>query len=95
MSRPPKPEPEFLPPPDTEASFAAPGDEGGDSLDMDEELAGPLDLAAEGEAVPASVQRGAEVIKSNLRHAPTGPGVYRMISTEGEVLYVGKAKSVK
>ena len=95
MSRPPKPEPEFLPPPDTEASFAAPGDEGGDSLDMDEELAGPLDLAAEGEAVPASVQRGAEVIKSYLRHAPTGPGVYRMISAEGEVLYVGKAKSVK
>ena len=96
MSRRPKPEPEDLrPPEDGEAAFATPGEEGGDSADLDEELAGPLDLAAEGEAVPASIQRGADVIKSYLRDAPTGPGVYRMISVEGEVLYVGKAKSVK
>lgn len=96
MSRRPKPEPDDLTPPaDGEAAFAMPGEEGTDSAEMDEELAGPLDLAAEGEAVPASVQRGADVIKSYLRDAPTGPGVYRMISAEGEVLYVGKAKSVK
>ena len=97
MSRPPKPEPEFLPPSEGEAGFAVPGESGADdsALDGEEELSGPLDLAAEGEAVPASVQRGADVVKSYLRHAPTGPGVYRMISAEGEVLYVGKAKSVK
>ena len=96
MSRRPKPEQEDLTPPeDGEAAFAVPGEEGADSADADEELAGPLDLAADGEAVPASIQRGADVIKSYLRDAPTGPGVYRMISAEGEVLYVGKAKSVK
>jgi excinuclease ABC subunit C len=96
MSRRPKPELDDLTPPeDGEAAFAIPGEEGPDSADADEELAGPLDLAAEGEALPASLQRGADVIKSYLRDAPTGPGVYRMISAEGEVLYVGKAKSVK
>ena len=90
MSRRPKPEQEDLTPPeDGEAAFAVPGEEGADSADVDEELAGPLDLAADGEAVPASIQRGADVIKSYLRDAPTGPGVYRMISAEGEVLYVG------
>ena len=26
---------------------------------------------------------------------PSGPGVYRMIGSEGEVLYVGKARSIK
>jgi excinuclease ABC subunit C len=97
MSRPPKPEPEFSPPPEGADAFAVPGESDMDetALDAEEELSGPLDLVAESETVPASVQRGAEVIKSYLRHAPTGPGVYRMISAEGDVLYVGKAKSVK
>ncbi|MGH6817322.1 MAG: excinuclease ABC subunit UvrC [Methylovirgula sp.] len=44
---------------------------------------------------PASLARGVEVIKSFWQHAPVGPGVYRMIAADGEVLYVGKAKSVR
>ncbi len=39
--------------------------------------------------------RGAETIRAFWRHAPSGPGVYRMIGSEGEVLYVGKARSIK
>ncbi|NJL50709.1 MAG: excinuclease ABC subunit UvrC, partial [Blastochloris sp.] len=35
------------------------------------------------------------VIRDQARHAPAGPGVYRMIGEVGEVLYVGKAKSIK
>ena len=53
-----------------------------------------LDLALSDD-VPASVRRGAEVIRRYWKHAPLGPGVYRMIAVDGEVLYVGKAKSVR
>ncbi|MCI0600427.1 MAG: excinuclease ABC subunit UvrC [Beijerinckiaceae bacterium] len=38
---------------------------------------------------------GAAVIRHAWEHAPGGPGVYRMIAANGEVLYVGKAKSVR
>jgi excinuclease ABC subunit C len=47
------------------------------------------------EAAPSSLARGVEVIKAHWQHAPIGPGVYRMIAANGEVLYVGKAKSVR
>ncbi|MGH6857941.1 MAG: excinuclease ABC subunit UvrC, partial [Methylocella sp.] len=50
-----------------------------------------LDLAA----APAAVRHGADVIRGFWEHAPVGPGVYRMIAANGEVLYVGKAKSVR
>ena len=47
------------------------------------------------EDVPASVKAGAAAIRGYWKHAPKGPGVYRMIGVDGEVLYVGKAKSVR
>ena len=50
-------------------------------------------LAVDG--VPAAVRNGAEAIRRVWEHAPAGPGVYRMIAANGEVLYVGKAKSVR
>jgi excinuclease ABC subunit C len=42
-----------------------------------------------------SLGRGHEVIAEAARHAPSAPGVYRMIAAGGDVLYVGKAKSLK
>jgi len=42
-----------------------------------------------------SLDHGIGIIKSHLKSAPTAPGVYRMLSESGEVLYVGKAKSIK
>jgi len=33
--------------------------------------------------------------KNYLKHAPSRPGVYRMLDVDGEVLYVGKAKNLK
>jgi excinuclease ABC subunit C len=41
------------------------------------------------------VEQGAPVIARVAKTAPTGPGVYRMIDADGEVLYVGKARSLK
>jgi excinuclease ABC subunit C len=48
------------------------------------------------EAVTAAVTlRGVEVIRHLLPRLPNAPGVYRMIDVKGDVLYVGKAKSLK
>ena len=38
---------------------------------------------------------GAEVLRTHLKTMTAQPGVYRMITEKGEVLYVGKAKSLK
>ncbi len=39
--------------------------------------------------------KGAALIKDEVKRLPDRPGVYRMIGDEGEVLYVGKARSLK
>src|SRR3569833_1120739 len=38
---------------------------------------------------------GHAAIEQAVRHAPTSPGVYRMLNANHDVLYVGKAKNVK
>jgi excinuclease ABC subunit C len=61
-----------------------------------EDASPPLDIALdEAPAEPGPLARGAEVVKSFWKHAPLGPGVYRMIGADGDVLYVGKARSIK
>ncbi|MBF9234349.1 excinuclease ABC subunit UvrC [Microvirga alba] len=47
------------------------------------------------EANPNSVKRGTEVIKHFWATLPQAPGVYRMLDGKRDVLYVGKAKSLK
>ncbi|WP_353184356.1 excinuclease ABC subunit UvrC [Bosea sp. (in: a-proteobacteria)] len=51
-----------------------------------------LDLA---ETAPGALKAGIEVIQQFAKHLPNRPGVYRMFDRAGEVLYVGKAKSLK
>ncbi|GGZ29162.1 excinuclease ABC subunit UvrC [Asticcacaulis endophyticus] len=50
----------------------------------------PVDLEAMNELLI-----GGELIRKEAALAPDKPGVYRMIGTDSEVLYVGKAKSLK
>ena len=50
-----------------------------------------IDLAAG--AGPLAAGRAA--IPRHAKHAPSSPGVYRMIDANGDVLYVGKAKNIR
>jgi|SRR5579862_1898199 len=47
------------------------------------------------EALPGTLKAGRAAIVRAVKHAPSAPGVYRMIDGKGDVLYVGKAKSIR
>jgi excinuclease ABC subunit C len=54
----------------------------------------PLDLDLEPEVDGAGALSGVAAIRAVLKTLPQGPGVYRMLNGEGDVIYVGKARSL-
>ncbi|MDB5547272.1 MAG: Excinuclease subunit [Tardiphaga sp.] len=61
-----------------------------DDLPLDDADGDDSDVVPEG---PLAVGRAA--IEHAVRHAPTSPGVYRMLNAASDVLYVGKAKNIR
>ncbi len=62
----------------------------------DEEARLPEIIDDSGEPVPEGpLAVGRAAIEHAVRHAPTSPGVYRMLNAANDVLYVGKAKNVR
>jgi len=53
------------------------------------------DVSAADDQVEDSLAAGRAAILRYAKLAPSQPGVYRMIDTRGDVLYVGKAKNVR
>ena len=41
-----------------------------------------------------SLEKGKEIIKQKITHLKKNPGVYKMLGEKGEILYVGKARSI-
>jgi len=58
-------------------------------------MAGPPQPDAEAQMSDTTPVIGADVIRGFVKTLPSAPGVYRMLDEGGEVIYVGKARSLK
>jgi excinuclease ABC subunit C len=80
----------------TQDSAAADIDPATPGAEDDDEARLPELPEETGEAVPEGpLAVGHAAIEYAVRHAPTSPGVYRMLNAAHDVLYVGKAKNVR
>src|SRR5882724_1734365 len=79
-----------LPPPDPSSGDIDPA-----MASAEEEDEARLPDVSEEASEAISLAVGHAAIEHAVRHAPTSPGVYRMLNAANDVLYVGKAKNVR
>jgi excinuclease ABC subunit C len=84
----PDPPPQDLTPGDIDPATSGAWED--DEPRLPEAAEEPSEAVAEGR-----LAAGHAAIDSAVRHAPTSPGVYRMLNAASDVLYVGKAKNVR
>jgi excinuclease ABC subunit C len=77
-----------VPPQDIDLANVSPEED--EEPRLPEPLEDDVELIGEGR-----LATGRAAIEHAVKHAPTSPGVYRMLNAANDVLYVGKAKSVK
>ncbi len=100
-TRPPIPAPRGQSAADDDVAGFLPGDEADEDAVEAVEVAPGEAVAAipftriEFEAAEVTGEAGAGVIQELVKRLPNQPGVYRMMNAAGDVLYVGKARSLK
>ena len=85
---------------DEDVAGIMPGDEADDDAELAETAEPATEVALDIEwgtltADTGESKAGIEVIQELVKRLPNAPGVYRMMNTAGDVLYVGKARSLK
>ena len=85
---------------DDDVAGIMPGDEADDDAETAETAEPAAEVALDIEwgtltADTGETKAGIEVIQELVKRLPNAPGVYRMMNTAGDVLYVGKARSLK
>ena len=85
---------------DDDVAGIMPGDEADDDAEIAETAEPAAEVALDIEwgtltAETGETKAGIEVIQELVKRLPNAPGVYRMMNTTGDVLYVGKARSLK